>query len=405
MKIFIVAAAAILAAAAPLFAQQARYEDVVRNLRHPDPKVRLAAAKLLHESKYPEAAAPIAALLGDPVDDIQLEAIAAELSFFLIEEAPAKSPVALAFETRRDGGPALSAFDRGPLAVWPRPVPPELTTALIGAVNDENGRVRLEAIYALGTVARGPVDEPTAQGLIKALDHSDPEMRAAAAAVIGRLEVRSAGDALMRAINDSQSQVRYAAMRALGAIRDRRAVGPLTDQFVFYGKGEGADAALDALARIADPSSLPLFKERLGDRDAEVRRICAEGLGRVGNPADVDGLETAVGDESSEMVRLAMTFALQQAGRNFIPRLVESLAHDKVAAQAAGYLLELGPPVAGLLVPHLSDPSVRIRARVATILGSIGSPEIVAPLQFLTKDADKDVALAAARAIVRIKMR
>ncbi len=405
MKTFTVAAAAILMAAAPLFAQQARYEDVVRNLGHPDPKVRLAAAKLLHESGYPEAAAPIAALIGDPVDEIQLEAIAAELSFFVIDEAPATARVARIVEKPRDGGPALTAFDRGPLAVWPRPVPRELTAALVGAMDDENGRVRLEAIYALGTVARGPVDARAAEGLIKALDHPDPEMRAAAAAVIGRLEVPSAGDALLRAINDSQSPVRYAAMRALGAIRDRRAVGALTDQFVVYRKGEGAAAALEALARIADPSSVPLFKERLGEGDVEVRRLSAEGLGRVGNPADVDALETAAGNESSEVVRLAMTFALQKGGRNVIPRLVESLAHDQVAAQAAGYLLELGPSIAGLLVPHLTDPTVRIRARVATILGGIGGPDAIAPLQRLTKDRDKDVALAAARAVVRIRMR
>jgi hypothetical protein len=32
-------------------AQQARYDDVVRNLRNPDPKVRFSAIRLLRESK------------------------------------------------------------------------------------------------------------------------------------------------------------------------------------------------------------------------------------------------------------------------------------------------------------------------------------------------------------------
>ena len=405
MKTLALAVAACLAAAFPVFARQARVDDVVRNLRNPDPKVRLAAAKLLHESQVLDAAVPIAALITDPVDEIQIEAIAAELSFFLVEDVPAKTRVALIVEKRRAGGRAMNAFELGPLGVWPRPVPPELPAALLAAVDDDSARVRLEAIYALGTVARGPVDDATAGGLIKAVDHYDPAVREAAARVIGRLGVQSAGDALINAVNDSQAPVRYAAMRALGSIRERRAVQALTDQLAFYGKGEGAVAALDALARIADPASVPLFTERVADRDANVRRACAEGLGRAGDRAGVEGLEEAVINEPSDTVRAAMTFALQLSGRNDMPRLVEFLARGKVAPQVAGYLLELGPPAAPLLVSHLTDPSAAIRANVATILGSIGGPDTIAALQALTSDRDADVRQAASRAIARLKMR
>ena len=93
-----------------------RFDDVIRNLRNPDPKVRLAAVQLLRESKYPEAIAPMAALVTDPVDQIQLEAIGAELSFFLVEDVPAKKRVALVVEVRNPGR-APAAFELGPLAV------------------------------------------------------------------------------------------------------------------------------------------------------------------------------------------------------------------------------------------------------------------------------------------------
>lgn len=398
-------ACALVLTAVPASAQQARYDDVVRNLRNPDPKVRLAAVKLLHESKYPEAVTPIAALVTDPVDEIQLEAISAELSFFLVDDVPSKTRVALVVEKRNPGGRAMNAFDQGPLGVWPRPVPPELTKGLMAAVDDENGRVRLEAIYALGAVARGPVDAETTQGLLKALDHYDPAIRAAAAKVIGRLDVKAAGDALVKAINDSQAPVRYAAMRALGSIREARAVQALTEQFAFYAKGEGAWAALDALAQIAHASSVPLFKERLTDKDEFLRRASAEGLARAGDTSQVSALEMAVGNDPSEMARAAMTFALQKSGKNYLPRLVEFLAHEKAAAQVAGYMLELGPSIAPALVPHLQDPSDAIRANVATILGEIGGPDTIAALQPLTADRDKDVIQAATHAIERIKMK
>lgn len=403
-KLFVVAAMLALFCGSSA-AQQARYDDVIRNLRNPDPKIRYAAVKLLRESKYPEAVAPIAALVTDPVDEIQLEAIAAELSFFLVEDVSAKKRVALFVEVRSAGGRAMNAFEQGPLAVWPRPVPPELVKGLLAAVDDENGRVRLEAIYALGTIGRGPVDEETARGLIKALDHYDPAIRAATARVIGRLEVKPAGDALVKAINDSQAPVRYAAMRALGSIREERAVQALTEQFTFYGKGEGAWAALDALAHIAHASSVPLFTARLADRDEWLRRAAAEGLGRAGATSQVSALEVGVGNDSSEMVRAAMTFALQKLGRNYIPRLVDFLGHDKSAPQVAAYLLELGPSIAQLLVPHLQDPTDAIRGNVAMILGEIGGPAAIPALQALTTDRDKDVIEAATRAIERIKMK
>ena len=75
----------------------------------------------------------------------------------------------------RNRGAAPQAFELGPLAVWPRPAPPELIDALLKAVDDENPRVRLEAIYALGVDRAGRRCRADAERLlIKALDHYDP---------------------------------------------------------------------------------------------------------------------------------------------------------------------------------------------------------------------------------------
>ena len=399
---FLLCAAVLVCGASAAFAQQARFDDVIRNLRNPDPKIRLAAVQLLRESRYPEAIGPMAALVNDPIDQIQLEAIGAELSFFLIEDVPSKKRVALFVEVRSPGRAAL-AFDMGPLAVVSRPVPPELVDGLIQAIDDENPKVRMEAIYALGTIARPPLPDAAAAQLNKALDHYDPAIRAAAARVVARLDVKSAGEGLIKAMNDSQAPVRFAAMRALGALNERRAVPALTEQFKYYGKGEGAWSAIDALARLADPSSVPLFKAHLADKDAFIRRGAAEGLARTGDTSEVSALQIGAGNDTAEMVRAAMAFALQKLGQHYIPRLVESMDSEKTAPQIADYLIELGPPVAAQLVPHLQDLSPEIRANVATVLGAIGSDATLAALQPLTTDKDRAVAQAATRAIERIK--
>ena len=398
------AAALVCTAATASFAQQARFDDVIRNLRNPDPKVRLASVQLLRESKYPEAIEPLASLVNDPLDQIQLEAIATELSFFLTQDVPSKKRLGYVVEVRNPAH-AQAAFDMGTLALESRLAPPDLVDALLKAVDDDNPKVRSEAIYTVGTIARPPLNESQGALLIKALDHYDPAIRAAAARVAGRLSVASAADALIHAINDSQAPVRYAAMRSLGLLGERRAIQALTEQLTFYGKGEGAWSALDALAHIADSSSVPLFKVRLTDKDPFLRRAAAEGLGRAQDSSEQSALQVGAGNDSSEMVRAAMGFALQKLGRNYIPRLVESLDSEKLAPQIAEYLLELGPSVAPTLVSHLQDPSPAIRGNVATVLGALGDAATVTALQPLTGDKDRSVAEAATRAIDRIKHR
>lgn len=391
----------LLAVTTAAAAQQLRFDDVVRNLRNPDPKTRSAAIKLLREAKYPEAVAPMAALVMDPVDDIQLEAIAAELSFFLEQDVKSKKMVGFVVEKRRSAV-AAAAFDLGPLIVWPRAVPAELVSSLLQAVDDDNPKVRLEAIYATGVIARAPLAEADAQRLIKALDHYDPAVRAAAARVAGRLKVKEAGDALIKAINDSHPDVRFAAMRALGAIREPRAIAALTEQFGFYKKGEGAWSALDALAQIAAPASVPLFKAHLQDNDPYLRRAATEGLGRAGDTSSIEAFERSVTTDEAVTVRLATAFALQKLGRNYTARIVD-LMTTKVLVQGQEYLVELGPAVVPTLLPRLQEPNPEVREALVDVLGAVGDESAVATLQPLTKDHDASVAAAAKRAVARLQ--
>ena len=391
-------------AAAPAAAQQARFDDVVRNLRNPDAKVRMSAVRLLREAQYPEAIVPMAPLVNDPVEQIQLETIAAEMSFFMVEKVQERKRIGFLVEMRNRGG-APGAFEMGPLAVWPKPAPPELIRELLKAVDDESGRVRIEAIHAVGVIGGRSLTAEAQATLVKALDHYDPAIRAAAASVVGRLNVTSAGDALIKAVNDSNREVRYAAMRALGDIKEARAAQALTEQLTYYGKGEGAWSALDALARIAQPSSAGVFATYLSHKDPSMRRAAAEGLGRIGDKSQVADLQAAAGNDPSTMVRAAMAFALQNLGFHYIARLADFLPEGgDVALQVQRYFIELGPAIEKDLLPRLLEPDEAIRARVAEVLGAIGGDESLAVLESW-KDKDRDVVEAAQRAVERIKMR
>ena len=385
-------------------AQQLRFDDVVRNLRNPDPKLRLNAVQLLRDAKYPEAIVPMAALVTDPIDEIQLETIAAELSFFLEQDVKSKRMLGFVVEQRKSAL-ARGAFDLGPYAVWPRPVPAELVSALLQAVDDDNPKVRLDAIYAVGVIGRPPLAPDHAARLAKALDHYDPAVRAGAARVIARLAVADTGEALIKAVNDSQPEVRYAAIRALGAIGEKRALGALTDQLAYYKKGEGAWSALEALARIGSTASVPLFRERLTDKDPFMRRAAMEGIGRAGDADSAEVLERAATVDEAPMVRLAAVFALQKLGRNYAARIVDLMAPTKLTAQGQEYLVELGPSMNVTLIPRLQEPDVDIREAVADVLGVIGDASVIPALEAAGKDRDPSVASAAKRAVARIQSR
>jgi HEAT repeat protein len=398
----------VLCTAAPAFAQKVRLDDVVRNLRNPDPRARMDALETLQEANHFDAIPAIAPLINDPIDDIQLAAIATELSFFTVDDIRARKRVAFFIETRGGGGRAESAFDAGPLAVWPRVIPPQLSSNLLKAIDDENPKVRIEAIYAFGAIAQASPAPPTpevVEALIKALDHYDPAIRQAAARVSGRLKAPGMGAALINAVNDSQQPVRFAAMRALGDIREKTAIQALTQQVEYYKKGEGAWAALDALARIGDSASAALFKSRLTDRDEYIRRAAAEGLGRAGDASEIATLELGATKDGSAMVRLAMRFALQKLGRDSVVQILDELDNDKLLPQVAEYVFELGPAIVPELVKRLADPDNSIRGNAAVILGAVGTTEHVAALGALAQDHDRDVRRAAERAIERIKLR
>ena len=388
-----------------LAAGQRPYEEVTRDLHSPDPAVRVAAMRALAVASYPESMAPIATLLTDQRDDIQLEAIDTLLSFVVVDRFTTTRRVALVVEVKDKQRPE-AVFDAGPFVLIPRPVVPEVVTGLAAAMRDDSERVRVDATYALGVLARPGVDAAGIQALVTAMGDPEKKVRLAAVRVAGALRAEGAGDAIINAINDKQPEVRTAAMRAIGDVRDERAVPALTEQFEFYErKGPYAEAAFDGLARIGSARSTPVFQEQLTSRSRLMRRYAAEGLARSGQASlSRPTLESCVGAEKEQDVALACAYALQSVGRPAVDRLVAALSQRSLAPVAMLYLTELGPPVAGPLGAYLQSPDAATREAVAMVLGVVGGADAIAALDRAKQDPDTDVARAVERAIARARM-
>ena len=364
--------------------QPARFEDVVRNLRNPDPKIRISAVRLLRETGYAEAISPLAAVVNDQVNEIQLEAIDAELSFFLVEPVPTKKHVALVVEVRTEGR-APAAFELGPLAVWPKPVPAELVDALLQAVDDDNKKVRIEAIYTLGVIGSRATAQTVRSGRRAAAQSARPlrcrPSAPAPPASSGRLQVKSAGDALLKAVNDSNAEVRYASIRALGEIRRRT-------------RDSGADRTAQLLrqrrrrmvgARCARPDCAPVERAALpvthsADKDPVPSPRRRRGPGARGRcqvsvePFVTDGQPGRLGDGSRGDVLRAL-----QEGPRQLSRLASSTSCRLrcPCPRSTGYFVELGPSSWRSARRPAAGTRRDVRRNLVTILGALGDQSTV----------------------------
>jgi len=203
------------------------------------------------------------------------------------------------------------------------------------------GAERINAAYAFGILAgwSGRAASPqeslaAGQALIAMIGSDDWRSRVAGARVAGRLfaalDDRSRirpqvptgmSGAVFELLNRDREIEQLAAMDALGLLRESGAVPSLTERYYFYrnaNKRRLAGGALEALARIGDPSTTAIVKLLLADKWADGKDATA----------------------------LAVAFARERLLKDGSIAAIERALDEKSRRnQARGYLAELGAPV------------------------------------------------------------
>ena len=336
-------AAFLLVPARPATAQSP-FDPIVADLRSPKASTRIGALRTLIQSGYPQVLTAIAPLVQDPSNEVQLEAIDALLTVCL---APAPSPQQSVIFKAENGSIAPAVFDALPLAVLPRAVPPDVLSNLSAALKDDDARIRTGAALALGVLgsaALGPrtddADRTVTTDVVYALRHPDPATREAILRAAARLfeppphasAPVAIGDAVIAAMNDSDTRVRLWASDTLGWLRERRAAPALGERLAYFKRGPEAEAALHALARIAPPAAQPTFRAHLVAQDAPMRVMALEGLGRIRDDSalPVDHLRARLGEGPGGAARRRLRLLPARFERE--PRAARARAHQSVAA-------------------------------------------------------------------------
>jgi HEAT repeat protein len=238
-------------------------------------------------------------------------------------------------------------------------------------------------------------------------NHRSWERRAMAAERLGRIGSARAVFPLLAAVRDVKDEdedVRGAAIRALGRIRDPAAIPELIGAL-----GNPAAAIPQRIAEIlvqfGDDAVGPLCGE-IRDPDSEVRRMwAAEILGWIGNPAAAIPLIDALGDVNPEVRAKAAGALGKFREARAIDRLLEMLLSDPIpfvrtrVAQALGAIGH--PRVVDHLVQVLNDPEWWVRIRAIEALEQIGG-ESAGVLVAALEDQDAEVRRRAATALERM---
>jgi HEAT repeat protein len=312
-------------------------------------------------------------------------------------------------------GPLQTVFNRVKNVV----VDPDRPLLVNGAVVDKTSKdalatamqkdsyeaVRAAAARALGTL----LAKDYVPVMITALE--DPQyreyksVRLEIVESLGVIRDSSAGPALQKTLMDRDASIMKEAIVAIGLLGYTPARPQLEDIFRTDSRREMKEQALESLAMLRDPATKPLFESLLTNSLDFYREKAAEGLARMDYDAAAfaDSLKT----EKKAGVRNAMTFALVSSNHNdWINELTNAL-NSRQNDQAEMYIFELGKykGKVPLLNGYLRSSDPKVRAGMARVLGRIGDPSSIAPLEELRKDPDTDVIREAAAALRQMNSR
>jgi HEAT repeat protein len=227
-------------------------------------------------------------------------------------------------------------------------------------------------------------------------------LRLAVAQALAGVGGEESGRALLEALSDPDPAVVEAAVRALGTMREAKAVDALSE---LVGRGgDAGQAACEALGAIGDAKGRPALERALGAENVLQAAPAAYGLALMGRKDGVKALEAMLDPSSpaQEGGRLAAYYLAsldRSSGLDFLARLLKAPG-GRQQAPAAETLGRTGNERAVLpLTDALAAADPALRLVIARSLGRLGGPRAVQALRKLRDDGSVAVREAAAAAL------
>ena len=245
--------------------------------------------------------------------------------------------------------------------------------------------------------------------LIKALGNSDCDMRVNAIEALGDIGDVRAVEPLVTTLKDEEGRVRYRSASALGKIGDARAVQPLIG-LLSDDNWAVRQVAAEALGAIGDARAVEPLIEMLGDNRSAVRISSAQALDKLGWVPETDELRgiylVAKNDwhAITEMGYLAVEPLFKALGD-----VDDSVRRDGVItlgnigdARAVEPLIKVLEDIKYLKINTATIGQVGVRRHAANALGKIGDTRAIEPLSQAIEDDDWQIRCNVAKALGEI---
>jgi len=289
--------------------------------------------------------------------------------------------------------------------------------------------VRPEVITALGQLARGGASldaranacraigilraRTALPDLIDALRSKNNNIMYEALVAMEKIRDPEAGPKITYLLRDLDDRVQTTAIETAGVLRSTDALPTLRAIVSNPRNNKAQRAAMAALAMMPEQQDRGVFLSQLGAKDEKLRSAAAEGLARLGNPADEQALEKLWSDEEKMSPRLAAAFGLVMEGKLELTEespfryLINTLNSASYHDVAYAYLVEAArrKPVLDALSAQM-DPGTRDeKIYLARVLAVSGTQASVPYLDKLSRDSDNDLAQEGLRALRSLRAR
>lgn len=181
-------------------------------------------------------------------------------------------------------------------------------------------------------------------------------------------------DALLKALNSENLEIKQAAIEALGHIQFRGASQEILKGLRHPISSSIRAASAEALSRIRPPEAIPLLIKSLGDDNKDVREASKNALLQMGDLA-YRPIRDQLGDFYHETIRESCRSILKNLGSRTTDILIEGLRKGTYGIrEESAYLLgEIGDSRGkDALVEALTDKRIEVRKAAAAALQNVG---------------------------------
>ena len=221
-----------------------------------------------------------------------------------------------------------------------------------------------------------------------------------------KVKIKFTGDFndVVHALQGPDDDTREEAARALGELKDPRAVTPLISALGDQNHFVRREAA-KSLGRLGDERAIPALIQALKDDDRAGREGAAEGLADMKEKA-LGPLISALKDPDWH-VRMGVLVSLRIIGdKKAIPEITAALTDENrfVRREAVKSLGRIGDErMVGPLADALKDEDRSVRMRAVGALAKQGGDAVIGPLIGALEDSDSGVRLRAVQALEELK--